>query len=497
MRRLFFGLTAAMLLMSGLKAQDINNYVSDIFNYSQLGLNGTASYVGRAGAIGALGADFNAASYNPAGLGFFYSSQISITPLIDYSPTHSRYMGVEADDSRTTFNIGSFEALFAIPTGKEDESFKAMQFGIGFNRLASFNNRTYVEGVSTPFSMLDVWCDQANTNNISNYLFESLWELYLLDTVPGTQGSTYYNCFKGHDLQQTQAYHHVTTGGINEMTISFSGNYSDKLYLGMTVGIPFLSYYSSSVYRETAESDPQKEHFDYSQNYEVNGTGINLKIGAIYRPVEMLRIGFALHTPTLYDIKDIYSESLYGSYMNKTFLSDEYASAYSFRTPMRMIASVAATFGHQGSAVAGSVDFDYEFANYNGMKFVASGDEYADIEYERWRNDRKFEISNTYKPGHTLRLGGSLNVRHLVLRAGAAYNTNPYKEQENTTYETKNAESLSIACGIGYRNTHFFIDFAYGHTVMKDLDHFDTYSSYNYYLNSTRNLFVTTIGFKF
>lgn len=47
---------------SGLHAQ----YATEALKYSQTDLLGTAAYVGRAGAIGALGADFTAASYNPA-----------------------------------------------------------------------------------------------------------------------------------------------------------------------------------------------------------------------------------------------------------------------------------------------------------------------------------------------------------------------------------------------------------------------------------------------
>ena len=104
------------------------------------------------------------------------------------------------------------------------------------------------------------------------------------------------------------------------------------------------------------------------------------------------------------------------------------------------------------------------------------------------------QIDEAYRGGHVLRVGGSLNVRHWVLRAGMAYFSNPYKKFENN--EFKNAEALSLACGFGYQNRHFFLDFAYANTVSKDMDAFATYSGNIIHYTNHSNLFVTTIGFK-
>lgn len=482
----------ALMTIGAAQAQngELNSDVMNVFNFSRLGLNGSASYVGRAGAIGALGADFTAASYNPAGLGMFYSSELSITPTIDYSMTNSHYMGINTDDSRTTFTLGSVEALFAIPTNNlEENTWRAMQFGIGMNRLKSFNNRSYVSGGVTPFSLLDVWCDNANEYGLDEFGSQLAYNLYLIDTLPG--GTRFFNNFSGSTNQLRQVRHNVVSGGINEMVISFSGNYSDKFYVGATIGIPFLSYYRSSAYRETAENTGQK--YDFTENYDVNATGINLKVGAIYRPIEMLRFGLALHTPTYYDVKDVYTTRMETG--GQFCYSRESEGSFSFRTPMKLIASVGAAFGNLGSSMAASVDFDYEFTNYHGMRFSALGDNMTDLYYEAWRNDMNNLVKETYQAEHTLRFGGSLNIRHWVLRAGVAYFSNPYKEYEE--YEHKNVEAMSVACGFGYRTSHFFVDFAYAHTVMQDTDYFNTYSMNPITSNFYSNLFMSTIGVKF
>lgn len=494
MKRRFLIMATALLMTAGVSAQEeiyLDSPVLDVFNYSYLGLNGTASYVGRAGAIGALGGDFTAASYNPAGLGFFYSSRLSFTPTIDYAPTSSTYMGVKANASRTTFKIGSFEILLAVPTDAADESsWRSFQFGIGMTRLKSFNGRSYVHGDVTPFSLLDVWCDNANEGGLDQFTTQLAYNTYLLDTMPG--GNRFFNNFSGSVNQQTQERYFTTSGGISEIPISFSGNYGDKFYVGATIGIPILSYNSTSTYRETAENTG--DHFDFNENYEVNATGINFKFGAIFRPVEMLRIGFAIHTPTYYEVKDIYSTSIYNSENNKSSYSVESEGIYNFHTPMKLLASVAATFGNQASTMAGSIDVDYEFSNYSNMRFSPLDNDLNDLDYEKRRNNYNYQIENAYRSGHTVRVGGSLNIRHWVLRAGLVYNSNPYKEFDT---EFINAETLTLACGFGYQTSHMFWDFAFAHSTGKNIDAFNTLKPETIYYNNYGNLFTSTIGFKF
>ena len=496
MKRRFLAVAAALLMATGVKAQDdilLDSPVLDVFNFSYLSLNGTASYVGRAGAIGALGGDFTAASYNPAGLGFFYSSRMSLTPMIDNAPTQSSYMGYKTSASRTTFKIGSFEILLAMPATSTDESgWRSFQFGIGFNRLKSFNGRSYVKGDYTLNSLLDPWVDNGNSSGyLDEFSSQLAYNAYLIDTLSG--GNRFFNNFAGYNEGLSQERHFTTTGGISEIPISFSGNYGDKLYIGATVGIPVLSYNSTSVYRETA--DHSGYFFDYAEDYEVSATGINFKFGAIYRPVEMLRIGLAIHTPTLYEVKDVYSTSIYNNENGVTSYSRESEGSYNFRTPMKLIASLGAVFGHQGSSVAGSVDVDYEFSNYKSMALSPIDNDHNDLDYENWRHRMNVQIDNAYRGGHVLRAGGSLNVRHWVLRAGLAYFSNPYQEFDNA--EFKNAEALSLACGFGYQTSHFFWDFAYAHTTSKDMDAFATYNAQNIQYSNYRNLFTTTFGFKF
>ncbi len=44
------------------------------------------------------------------------------------------------------------------------------------------------------------------------------------------------------------------------------------------------------------------------QDFTSSGVGINFKAGFIYRPIPVLRLGFAIHTPTYYDL-DAYANN--------------------------------------------------------------------------------------------------------------------------------------------------------------------------------------------
>ena len=276
------------------------------------------------------------------------------------------------------------------------------------------------------------------------------------------------------------------------MTMSFSGNYSDMLYLGATVGVPFLGYRSTSYYLETPEmldTAVGLDKFGFFESKNISGAGINLKLGAIYRPIENLRIGLAFHTPTYYQIDESYSTTV----ESKLLINGKYRTSeattyglyyYNFRTPLKLLANMAVTMGDMSSKVAGSLSFDYEYTNYRSMHF--SG---GDADYMKQVND---DIKDIYRAAHTFRVGGTLNIMKMSLRAGVLYSTDPYKEELN-----KDASSMALACGIGYQTRTWFVDFAYAHTEQKDNMVFIANPTDMVSLTNYKNVFVLTMGMKF
>ena len=247
-----------------------------------------------------------------------------------------------------------------------------------------------------------------------------------------------------------------SSGSINEFDISAGGNYNDKLYFGITIGIPFIRYFESSIYTETS-TDPSIPYFrslaDY-QYLQTTGTGVNFKAGLIYRPVAWFRIGAAIHTPTYYgNMKDSWNSSMTSVFKdstqwNRTIYSPLGYYDYQMATPFRAIGSLAFTIGNYGLISA-----EYEYVNYNQARFY-SGDtsNFSSV---------NSEIKSSYTSPVNVRFGTEWRIDHFRVRGGFGYYGTPYKSGSST------GEQFVISGGIGYRAKYWFFDAGYSWTQMK------------------------------
>src|SRR5512137_1600713 len=90
------------LTISGLFAQNVD----DALRYSQIFYTGTARFMSMGGAFTALGGDMSTLSQNPAGIGVFRSSEISITPQLYHINTTAGFNNGRTSDYLYNFNLG-------------------------------------------------------------------------------------------------------------------------------------------------------------------------------------------------------------------------------------------------------------------------------------------------------------------------------------------------------------------------------------------------------
>ena len=112
-------------------------------------LNGTARYMGMAGAFGALGGDVSAIKDNPAGLGIYRSSEVTATFGFRTQNTASNWNGSTDSDGRFKFTFDNVAAVTAFPTwaGRNGGSgLLQSNWSLSYNRLKSFNRRMRVGG---------------------------------------------------------------------------------------------------------------------------------------------------------------------------------------------------------------------------------------------------------------------------------------------------------------------------------------------------------------
>ena len=108
----------------------------DALRYSRVFYSGTARFNGLSGAFGAVGADFSTLATNPAGIGLYKGSEMTLTlaPTIGYSSTN--YNGSTATDSKVNLGLGSFGVGISINPYNKNKTgaLKNINIGFGFNR---------------------------------------------------------------------------------------------------------------------------------------------------------------------------------------------------------------------------------------------------------------------------------------------------------------------------------------------------------------------------
>ncbi|HEU4717581.1 MAG TPA: outer membrane protein transport protein [Bacteroidia bacterium] len=421
---------------------------TDALRYSQTGFGGTARFSGMAGAFGAVGADVSSFNINPAGLGLYHKSELVFTPSFFSQNVNSTYNGTQSLDSRYNFRFDNFGVVFAGKTSNESETgWQNASMGITYNRTTTFEANLNMKGVSST-SMLDSWARSAHGTGPSQLdpFNEGLaWNAWLLNTVPGDT-TKYTDVIPDNDpLNQDKAIN--MRGGMGEWLFDVAGNYSNKLYIGGAISVTTLRYEENSDYTEQEVVD-STSHFNYlkfTQLLTTQGKGFAFKAGVIYRPMDMVRVGFSFQSPTILRLSDAWQSSMYSVLTDSIYnvASPEGNFNYTIRTPMRATASAALIFGKSGM-----VSVDYEIVDYSSAIIKSTQYSFA---------NENAAIKDKYTMANNVRIGGEYRLLPLVLRAGVGYYGSPYKPSINN-----NAAKLYFTGGVGYRDPddQFYVDLA-------------------------------------
>lgn len=484
--------------------------LSDALNYSQTFNGGTARFVSMGGAFGALGGDFSSLNYNPAGLGVYRSSEFTITPSFKKRSVSSDYNGTNGLDSRNRLGIDNLGFVFSYKRDSE-HGLLNLNLAIGYNRTNDYFVNSLARGDNSVSSIMDYFAIKANgynstdmtipdpindpNNKFNPYLdtnapWEAImaWNTFLIN--PSTGVNNYEAALNGGDgVAQRNSVSNKGTAG--NYIISLGGNFSEKLYLGVTIGLTNINYNSSTTYSEdafqsndTLYNGDKFYYSDYYQKFETLGNGYNLKIGAIYKPIEGLRLGFALHTPTYYNLEDTYSYSMFSSFKYGTSRSSTPNSRYeySLETPLKVIGSAAYVFKDFGL-----ISLDIEHVNYSTMRFRDGGDGY---DYSTENEN----INNTYKSVNNIKIGGEVRLDKIFFRGGYALYPSPYKKG----FLNDNSNRSIISGGLGYRSGNLFIDAAYQYSMQNEKYAFYNLDGVNpVSTKMTEGKLLVTLGFKF
>ncbi|MEJ7626300.1 MAG: hypothetical protein WKF35_05525 [Ferruginibacter sp.] len=496
----------------------------DAIRYSWLPHNGTARYMAIGGVMGSLGGDISAAFVNPAGLGFFRTGEAVFSPgfLMNRNKTSFRD-GATSKDTKNSFNLGT-SGWIKGTTFKNDPT-SGNTYSVAFNQVANFNNVIHYSGLNNYSSFSEQFAEEfsasgksideiLNTNSALPYTSAPALYTYLIDTVwDGSKyivrGSPETILDAGQALKQDMLK--ITSGGMYELGISLAENRKGKWLLGGTLGIPIVNFKSNTVFTESDTSSGTANLFKsatFTDNFKTLGIGLNVKLGIIYRPEEYIRLGFAIHTPSIIYQTDKRTTSLFNAREGSDSLREEYVSSIQFTqdgagenkyiqvTPLKAMISASYVFREVENVKKqrAFISADIEYTNHNNTRFLVEEDTEENAEKKSYYKSLNKTLKDIYKGAFNFRVGGELKFNVMMARLGFAYYTNPYK---NVSFK---ANKMLLSGGLGYRNKGYFIDVTYVHNMNKDADfpyrlqaRDNTYAS----IKQTQGNISATFGVKF
>jgi hypothetical protein len=481
-------------------------YASDALRFSQTNYGSTARFKGLGGAQIGVGGDMSSLTGNPAGLGLFTKSEFSLTPEFDYNDSRTNYLGQNGNTTKGQLNINQIGAVLFTPVYKQKgqdtkQGLISGVFGIGYTRNNDYSMESNYFGTNNKNSIADYFAQLAGKstpNNLGDGSLERMaYDNYLI-SYDNVVGDYFPETFADATTPNQQYKNEIRSGSVSEFSFSGAANISNKIYLGVSVGLIDIKYNSDAQYTETGKAREYTSagvltgnninyNLKFNQNQTTKGSGVNGKLGIIFRPVDNLRLGATVQTPTWFVIDDSYSEGLDNTgTIRGTSNNETYDFTYKLRTPLK--GSFGASYIIAGTAII-SADIDY--IDYASAK-ISSSEGFAD---PTTINNTNNSIRTNYQSAVNYRIGAEYKIDKINLRAGYGNNGSPYKTDTNGDFDTK-----TYSGGIGYRVSNYYFDLAYQHLQVSNTTSPYTLNNLSEPIASVKNLkdnFFLTFGIRF
>ena len=504
----FAGLLLVGYVLFNSFTAEAQTYAESALIFSRTRPGGSARIQALGGTQVSLGGDYSSAYSNPAGLGMYNRSEVTITPGYNSANTSSDYLGMGTGSTQSKLIIPGLSFVFH--SDKSKGALVSGTFGITFNRINDFN-RTFEYGAVNPNnSIIDYFVGDANFSNFSgggsltprngtpSQLFdkggdlyntptELAWDNYLINTVSAADQTHYTTDFTGIPTQHEKVQ---LSGAQNQWSFSYGINLSDKFFLGGGIGVTSINYTSKKTYTETFPQDSLLSSLTLVENLRTKGSGFNATLGAIYKPMDIFQFGVSVATPTAYILSDTYNANMATDWVKfpfgaanlppKPVATDDVFTDYYLTTPWRV--SGGATFFIQKH---GFVSADIEYLNYSSNRYSTST---TGVSFTGDNSD----IKGLYHSVLNYRLGAEYRRNAFRFRAGYSYMPDPYKSLQNNVYN----DIQSFSAGVGYRASKFFVDltgvFTQGNTTYRPYTNSPIVSNQN-----KNTLIMATVGFPF
>lgn len=438
-----------------------SGYFEDAYRFSKTSPSGSARIVGVGSTQWSLGGDVSNLVGNPAGLGFFRTSEASLSLGYDLRSADASYLDQTRSFRTSDFSLPNLSFVGANPKGAlEKGAFKGGSWGFSIQRIANFSNEFgYYSDKLGNSSIIDFYLGDASgvpESQIENRGLTGLaYQTYQINPIardasgkPITNPNSYDSFVLGVPFQDENI---TQEGSASQINFGYGANFNHKLFIGGSLGIRSLEFSSIKKYNEEFANEPLINS-SLLENLNINGTGVNLNLGLIYKPIDYVNLGFVLQTPTFFALNEEYEANLtatYGNYFfapeNKTLgtenaVSDVFLSTYGLRTPFKIGGGATIFLGKHGF-ISADVDWvDYSIARINSTDFNEGPDNQV--------------IQDLYSSTVNYRLGGEAKIERFRIRAGYGYVGDPYLNS------SLDQSTKLLSGGLGFKFDSFNLDFS-------------------------------------
>ncbi|MBN3583672.1 outer membrane protein transport protein [Algoriphagus aestuarii] len=439
-----------------------SGYYEDAYRFSHVKAGGSSRIMGIGGTQLSIGGDVSNIAGNPAGLGFFRSSEASIS--LGYSDwgVNTTYLDQGKSYNTTNFNLPNLSYVMANPKeGLSRGAFKGGAFGISIQRLANFNTEYgFYSDQFGETSILDFYVQDGFGFPVEQFstLTNLAYQTYQINPAYNLNGQPIageYLPINNLEFAPQQDENISQEGSMSQISFSYGGNFNHKLFLGGSIGIRNLNFSSTKIYNEYFGLDAPLVNSSLTEQLRINGAGININIGMIYKPIDYFNLGFVFQTPTWYSLNDEYSASAYADYKGYVYnpieeiedvlgelneFTDVFISSYNLNTPLKLGGGATFFLGKNGF-ISADIDFvDYSNSNIKSRDFDEGPDNEA--------------IRSTYTSTLNYRFGAEFRFDVFRIRGGYAYYGDPIA---NSDFDRSTNQ---ISGGFGAKLNKFSIDLA-------------------------------------
>lgn len=490
------------------------------------------------GAFTSLGGDLSSMTQNPAGIALYRKSDVGLTFDIS-AQNHKTSTGYGSSSDNQT--KAYFDNLGYVGVINLDGAMSSLSWGASYNRINAFERRFNGYNMPTSTSLSNYVASFTNGVNSSDLLFEDNKYNPYLDSnndwlsilaynsmiINNTTSNTNYAGLYQNGTTGDAMYDVEEKGFTDEYNIDFGGNFNDVVFWGLGVGIVDMEYTRTVNYSESMSNaliyDSRYDAltsgnagFDLYNIKRITGNGANIKLGLIVRPVDALRLGIAVHTPTWLHLTHQGYAELNANYTpdrsNDTHKASEYTDDFNYasrlNTPWRFMVGASTVIGSKAI-----LSIDYERVAYPDMKMkYQDGNSIYGINYVEDKQGNA-DIKEYFQAANIVRVGAEYRITpSLSARAGFNYQTSNVRQatsNDGTQIYTAGTDpsysfdkdTYNVCLGLGYRYQAWYIDIAYQYTNSKSTFHaytpFDGLKTPQADRTDTHNNVVISTGIRF